>query len=227
MTEEEATKKKIYGENGAFLMVDKVNKIATVPTKALSDKGLPMGINYSTEMIYNQFTPGRRNFCMICGEFLPRIGFTEVGERITTNAVAWDDSVYSQEDSKEFYAAVKEDLAEGQVIYACVVEGSKGKLTIGAKPVNALGNVYAQVVKAYTNADGTERMSKGVCFDEEAADELVRVLVDTGHGNTRELIDVLRNRNDFEESYNNSINNIDDLGGESENFVDIRSEMMG
>ena len=81
--------------------------------------------------------------------------------------------------------------------------------------------------KYYTNADGTERMSKGVCFDEEAADELVRVLVDTGHGNTRELIDVLRNRNDFEESYNNSINNIDDLGGESKNFVDIRSEMMG
>ena len=155
MTEEEATKKKIYGENGAFLMVDKVNKIATVPTKALSDKGLPMGINYSTEMIYNQFTPGRRNFCMICGEFLPRIGFTEVGERITTNAVAWDSTVYTQEDSKEFYAAVKEDLAEGQVIYACVVEGSNGKLTIGAKPVNALGNVYAQVVKAYTNADGT------------------------------------------------------------------------
>ena len=81
--------------------------------------------------------------------------------------------------------------------------------------------------KYYTNADGTERMSKGVCFDEEAADELVRVLVDTGHGNTRELIDVLRNRNDFEESYNNTINNIDDLGGHSENFVDIRSEMMG
>ena len=155
MTPAQAAAGKIYGENGAFLMVDKVNKIATVPTKALSDKGLPMGINYSTEMIYNQFTPGRRNFCMICGEFLPRIGFTEVGERITTNAVAWDSTVYTQEDSKEFYAAVKEDLAEGQVIYACVVEGSNGKLTIGAKPANALGNVYAQVVKAYTNADGT------------------------------------------------------------------------
>ena len=155
MTAEEAGGKKIYGENGAFLMVDKVKKIATIPTKALSDKGFPMGINYSTEMIYNQFTPGRRNFCMICGEFLPRIGFTEVGERITTNAVAWDNTVYIQEDSKEFYNAVKEDLAEGQVIYACVVEGSNGKLTIGAKPANALGNVYAQVVKAYTNADGT------------------------------------------------------------------------
>lgn len=155
MTPAQAAAGKIYGENGAFLMVDKVNKIATVPTKALSDKGFPMGINYSTEMIYNQFTPGRRNFCMICGEFLPRIGFTEVGERITTNAVAWDTTVYNQEDSKEFYAAVKEDLANGDVVYACVVEGSNGKLTIGAKPANALGNVYAQVVKAYTNADGT------------------------------------------------------------------------
>lgn len=156
MTAEEAAAGKIYGENGTFLMVDKVNKVATIPTKALSDKGFVMGINYSTEMIYNQFTPGRRNFCMICGEFLPRIGFTEPGERITTNAVAWDTTgTYSQTDSKEFYNAVKEDLAEGEVVYACVLEGSKGRLVIGATPANALGNVYAQVVKAYTNADGT------------------------------------------------------------------------
>lgn len=155
MTEEEAAANKIYGENGAFLMVDKVNKIATVPTKALSDKGYPMGINYSTEMIYNQFTPGRRNFCMICGEFLPRIGFTEVGERITTNAVAWDTTAYAQTTSKEFYSAIKTALATGTTIYAYVVPGSNGKLTIGASVANALGNVYAQVVKAYTNADGS------------------------------------------------------------------------
>lgn len=156
MTEEEATKKKIYGENGAFLMVDKVNKIATVPTKALSDKGLPMGINYSTEMIYNQFTPGRRNFCMICGEYLPRLGYVEPGMRITTNAVAWDDTgKYNQKTSKEFYDAVKADLAEGTDVYAYVTEASKGRLVIGANVSDALGNVYAQVVKAYTNADGT------------------------------------------------------------------------
>ena len=155
MTSTEAADGKIYGEDGAFLMVDKVNRIATVPTKELSDKGLVMGINYSSEMIYNQFTPGRRNFCMITGEFLPRIGFTEPGERITTNCVAWDDSVYTQTDSKEFYNAVKEDLAAGEVVYAVVMEGSDGKLVIGGDTTNALGNVYAQVVKAYTNADGT------------------------------------------------------------------------
>ena len=155
MTEKEATDGKIYGENGAFLMVDKANGIATVPTKDLSDDGLPMGINYSTEKIYNQFTPGRRNFCMICGEYYPRIGFVEPGMRITTNAVAWDTTAFTQETSKEFYDEVKKRLSEKTDVYAYVVNGSNGKLTIGAKVADAIGNVYAKVVKAYTNADGT------------------------------------------------------------------------
>ena len=155
MTADEATAGMIYGENGAFYMVDKVNKIVTVPTKELSDKGFPMGVCYSSEMIYNQFTPGRRNFCMICGEFLPRLGYTEVGERMTLNGVAWEDTAYAVETSKELYDAVKADLAAGTDVYAYVVEGSNGKLTIGAEVANALGNVYAQVVKCYTNADGT------------------------------------------------------------------------
>ena len=51
MTDTEATTGKIYGENGSFYVVDKVKKIVTIPTKALSDKGYPMGINYSTEKI--------------------------------------------------------------------------------------------------------------------------------------------------------------------------------
>ena len=107
-------------------------------------------------MIYNQFTPGRRNFCMICGEFLPRLGYIEPGMRITTNAVAWDDTgKYNQKTSKEFYDAVKADIAEGTDVYAYVTEASKGRLVIGANVSDALGNVYAQVVKAYTNADGT------------------------------------------------------------------------
>ena len=155
MTEKEVTDGKIYGENGAFLMVDKAKGIATVPTKDLSDDGLPMGINYSTERIYNQFTPGRRNFCMICGEYYPRIGFVEPGMRITTNAVAWDTTAFTQETSKEFYDEVKKRLSEKTDVYAYVVNGSNGKLTIGAMVADAIGNVYAKVVKAYTNADGT------------------------------------------------------------------------
>ncbi len=155
MTAEEAEAGMIYGENGSFYVVDKANKIVTIPTKELSDKGFPMGICYSSEMIHNQFTPGRKNYCMIHGEYLPRLGYTEVGERLTLNGVAWDDTAYSVATSKELYDAVKADLAEGTDVYAYVVEGSKGKLVIGAKVTDALCEVYAQVVKCYTNADGS------------------------------------------------------------------------
>ena len=155
MTAEEAEAGMIYGENGSFYVVDKANKIVTIPTKELSDKGFPMGICYSSEMIHNQFTPGRRNYCMIHGEYLPRLGYTEVGERLTLNGVAWDDTAYTVATSKELYDAVKADLAEGTDVYAYVVEGSKGKLVIGAKVTDALCEVYAQVVKCYTNADGS------------------------------------------------------------------------
>ena len=155
MTTDEAEAGMIYGENGSFYVVDKANKIVTVPTKELSDKGFPMGICYSSEMIRNQFTPGRRNYCMIHGEYLPRLGYTEVGERLTLNGVAWDDTAYAVETSKELYDAVKADLAKGTDVYAYVVAGSKGKLVIGAKVTDALCEVYAQVVKCYTNADGS------------------------------------------------------------------------
>lgn len=157
MTPAQAAAGKIYAENGAFLMVDKQNKTATIPNKEMSDKGFPMGINYSTEKIYNQFTPGRRNFCMIAGEYLPRIGYIEPGMRICTNSVAWDDTVFKTQDSVEFYNMVKEKLADGEAVYAYVIEDdvANGKLVVGADVDNALGNVYAQITECYTNADTT------------------------------------------------------------------------
>lgn len=160
MTPAEMREGKIYAENGAFLMIDKQNKTATIPNKAMSDLGYKMGVNYSTEKIYNQFTPGRRNFAMIAGEYLPRIGFVEPGMRICTNTVCWDDTAFDGEtDSVEFYKKVKEALATKptEPIYAFVIDDEKtaGKLVIGAKPNQAIGNVYAQVVEAYTNADTT------------------------------------------------------------------------
>ena len=157
----EETANKIYAEVGAFLMVDKANKIATVPTTALSAKGFPMGINYSTEKLYNQFTPGRRNFAMIAGEFLPRIGYVEPGMRICTNTVAWDESYFEadvdEDDSPsvQLWKKVKADLALGTTVRAYVTNASNGKLVIGAPLADAIGNVYAQIVEAYYNADNT------------------------------------------------------------------------
>lgn len=169
---------KIVAENGAFLVADKVKKIATVPTKALSDAGWVAGINYSTEKIYNQFTPGRRNFCMVAGEYLPRIGFVEPGMRICTNSVMWDDTaafiaasgvtITDAADSKEFYDAVKAYLAaynagtQTAPIYAVLLDETdlgglknKGKLVIGGDTTKAICGIKAIVTEAYTNADTT------------------------------------------------------------------------
>lgn len=155
MIADEAEAGMIYGENGSFYVVDKANNIVTVPTKELSNKGFPMGVCYSSEMIHNQVTPGRKNYCMIHGEYLPRLGYTEVGERLTLNGVAWDDTAFVVTNSKQLYDAVKTILAAGGDVYAYVVEGSHGKLVIGANVADALCGVYAQVVKCYTNADGS------------------------------------------------------------------------
>lgn len=179
---------KIVAENGAFLMVDKATKTATIPNKDMDKLGFKMGINYSTERIYDERTPGRRNFCMVAGSFLPRIGFVEPGMRICTNAVAWDDTdtrFANCKTSAELYAEVKKIIAEDRAahkahvadptqayipkpIYAYVTEDSQGKLVIGAKKADALGGVYAQIVEAYYNADNTDSFK--IMFVDEPED---------------------------------------------------------
>lgn len=181
----EAAEGKIVAENGMFLMIDKERKIATLPSKELSELGYQMGINYSTERIYNQYTPGRRNFCMIAGEFNPRIGFVEPGMRICTNAVAWNDGggrFKGLTTSDQVYAKVKSELAkmrdagkgrkigldadgehvtaagydEPKPIYVGVTDISRGKLVLGVNLENVIGGVLGVVTEAYYNADNTD-----------------------------------------------------------------------
>ncbi len=164
---------KIVAQNGAFLMVDKANKNLIIPDQANSDLGFPMGINYSSEQQYDERLKGRRNFFLTTKDWLPRIGYTEVGMRINTNTVQWDTttnisdaatsatldltSFTSTDDSYDVYQALKTyfDAGAKTPVYACVVDGSDGELVIGADPDDALGNVYAQLVKIWDNADRT------------------------------------------------------------------------
>lgn len=81
--------------------------------------------------------------------------------------------------------------------------------------------------KYVTKADGTEQMMRGCSFDDEAANELTKVLVDTGYGDTREIIDSLRQREDFDKSYEDSINGVSNSDTPDTEYFDIRSEMLG
>ena len=164
---------KIVAQNGAFLMVDKANKNLIIPDTANSELGFPMGINYSSEQMYDERLRGRRNFFLTTKDWLPRIGYTEVGMRINTNCVQWDNTFTVTDtatgaaldltqfsttaDSYDVYQALKTyfDAGAKAPVYACVVNGSDGELVIGADPDDALGNVYAQLVKIWDNADRT------------------------------------------------------------------------
>lgn len=168
---------KIVAQNGAFLQIDKANYLATIPTKAGKGIGMPVGINYSSEKLYDDFKKARRNFFLTTQDWLPRIGYVDRGMRITTNTVQWNtdanisatdkngqaitldlsgcvDSTYSY----DAFAYIKAFLESGTKtpLYAAVLDGSDGELVIGADisdPDEVI--VAAQVVAAYDNADRT------------------------------------------------------------------------
>lgn len=63
------------------------------------------------------------------------------------------------------------------------------------------------------DADGNERMLKGINLEDEAVDELVNTLVSLGYGGTNEIITGIKDREDFKESITpfvvNIIDNVD------------------
>lgn len=86
--------------------------------------------------------------------------------------------------------------------------------------------------KYVVNSDGSERMMKGISFDDDTADELVHTLTKTGYGDTRMIMGNLKERPDFMDalSYVLSDEEKENLDIElpdtpDEEFFDIRSMM--
>jgi hypothetical protein len=73
-------------QNGEIVVIDKkAGKVYSVANKsAAGENEIIYGLNYTSERIYNQFTPGRKNFCVVDGEY-PRIGILSSGDIFTTN----------------------------------------------------------------------------------------------------------------------------------------------
>ena len=159
------TTNKIVAQNGAFLQVDKASYTVSIPTKAGKTAGMPVGINYSTEKLYDQFNPQRRNFFLTTNDWLPRIGYVERGMRITTNTVQWDTTATAVDlsgfattaDSYGMWNAVRTFINSNPTtpLYAAVRDGSDGEFVIGITPDPDEDIILAQVVAAYTNADRT------------------------------------------------------------------------
>lgn len=84
-------------ENGMLLAVDNINRTVKLPV----DASLPIALVYSSEHIYDERTPGLKNFKNELDGLYPRLGYPAVGDKFITNCIAYDDSEFSNEDALE------------------------------------------------------------------------------------------------------------------------------
>jgi len=85
----------VPAENGMLLAVDDLQRVV----KFATDASLPIALHYSAEHMYNQFTPGLKNFALEKGTFLPRLGYLSVGDKFTTNTICYESSTYADDDA--------------------------------------------------------------------------------------------------------------------------------
>ena len=80
-------------ENGMLLAVDNVNRKVLFADDSTAP--YPIALNYSSEHIYDERTPGLKNFYLNGNkeDFYPRLGYLAVGDKFTTNCVGYDSAV--------------------------------------------------------------------------------------------------------------------------------------
>lgn len=131
-------------ENGMLLRINAAERKVYLPDAA-TDKVL---LHYSTEHMYDERTPGLKNWCLVPGTFLPRLGYLSTGDKYTTNTVSYwkgsEEGGYTDED--KFWAAVK--ACKTTPLYAA--PGLDGSHIVSTSAENAV----AQVVKGTTMPDG-------------------------------------------------------------------------
>lgn len=127
-------------ENGMLLAVNRKNRTVGYPTGAADEV---IALNYTTEHMYDERERGLKYFKLDKNTFLPRVGFVGLGDKWTTNCLAYDTEEFADVD------ALKEALAGGTTLWGVPCE-------LGATKITATkGEGFAvEVVKADTMPDG-------------------------------------------------------------------------
>ena len=83
-------------ENGMILAVDEANRTV----KFATDNSLPLALVYSTEHMYDERTPGLKNFKLNgSDDFFPRLGYLSVGDKYRTNCICYDSTEFTTEEA--------------------------------------------------------------------------------------------------------------------------------
>lgn len=130
-----------YVENGMVLAVNRKARTVGMPT---ADDTV-FALNYTTEHMYDERACALKDFKLEANSFLPRVGYVGLGDKWTTNCLAYDTDEFADDAAlKAAVAAVAETP-----LYGVPCE-------LGALKVTATkGEGYAvEVVKATTMPDG-------------------------------------------------------------------------
>jgi hypothetical protein len=130
-----------YIENGMLLAVDRKTRTIKMPTGAADEV---IGLNYTTEYpMYDEREKALKDWKLDNGTFLPRIGFVGIGDKWTTNAIAYDTDEFATE------AALKEAIKGSTKLYGVPCELGYHKITA------TKGEGFAvEVIKPDTMPDG-------------------------------------------------------------------------
>lgn len=139
-------------ENGMLLAVDKVNRQLKKATLSNADD-LVVGLNYSSELIYDERTPGLKNFALGLGEFLPRIGMLAARDTFHTNTVCYDTDDYADEDAIKLAVEGNATTAAAPV-YAGIATDGSGYWQLSDAMATFTAGPVAQVVEFATMPDG-------------------------------------------------------------------------
>lgn len=138
----------VVAENGMLFAIDNVTRTLKKATTALATTNI-IGINYSSEHLYDERTPGLKDFALTGGEdFLPRLGLPAVGDKFTTNTVCYNTTNFTNEealiDALEGIATTK--------LYAGIASDNSGYWEI-VKTAPSAGP-SAEVIEYTTMPDG-------------------------------------------------------------------------
>lgn len=135
-------------ENGMLLAIDRANRTVKLPV----DGSLPIALNYSAEHMYDERKPGLKNFYLKPNDdFLPRLGYPTMGDKFTTNCVAYDSTSDTAWTNDTAFLSAMADC-KTSVFYG-------GACANGAIAVSATKPTYGpvlRVVEKTTMPDGTD-----------------------------------------------------------------------
>lgn len=122
---------KVPAENGMLLAVDNINRVV----KFVKEGNIyPVALNYTTEHMYDERHNALKDFKLERGEFLPRMGYIGMGDKYTTNCLAYDDGEFA--DETKLVEAL--DAIKTTPLYAKACENGAHQITKNAEGAVAL-----------------------------------------------------------------------------------------